>query len=308
MGAGLARVKPRSDEPPRRRFSPAAWVALLGRALKATYQDGCLGMAKGAAYSALLAFFPLLATTAALLLHFRANWVAQTITTIISKALPPGTEDLVFNYFSVRGHRPVLLPITAVLLSLWAASGSTVSLMQGFTAVYRIPTGRPAVRERVIAILLVFSAAIPALLASALLLLGGRAERWAVGALGWLPQGQELRGGVSLLYMLARYLITLGSLAVGAMILFRFGPNRPQSFRRVWPGAVLATLLWLGATLGFGWYVRNLGQYNLMYGSIAAAILLLIWMYVLAVIAFIGCEFNATCERAGLWPPRRPPG
>jgi membrane protein len=56
--------------------------------------------------------------------------------------------------------------------------------------------------------------------------------------------------------------------------------------------------LWLGSTLGFAWYVRNIANYNVMYGSIAAAILLLVWMYVLAVIAFIGCEFNAVYERA----------
>ena len=60
----------------------------------------------------------------------------------------------------------------------------------------------------------------------------------------------------------------------------------------------LATVLWFFSTLGFAWYVRNLARYNVMYGSIGAGIALLVWMYMIALVALIGCEFNATYERA----------
>jgi membrane protein len=289
-------LRPVKGEPPRLRVRD--YVVLFPLALKATYEDGCLGFAKGAAYSALLAFFPLLATSATILVRTRANWVSQNIADFLARILPPGTEDLVFDYFATRGGRPALLPVTAVLLSIWAASGAIVSLMQGFKAVYRIPSGRPFLRERAIAVLLVFSAAIPALVASLLIVLGNRAEQ-AIGTwLGLLPRGAELQGWVSVASTVVRYAIALASIALGATILYRYGPNRPQRWRRAWPGAVVATWLWLGSTLGFAWYVRNIANYNVMYGSIAAAILLLVWMYVLAVIAFIGCEFNAVYERA----------
>ena len=67
---------------------------------------------------------------------------------------------------------------------------------------------------------------------------------------------------------------------------------------RVWPGAFLATVLWLAATAGFAWYVgHRLSSYNVFYGSIGAVIVLLIWLYLLACIALIGCEFNAERER-----------
>ena len=65
----------------------------------------------------------------------------------------------------------------------------------------------------------------------------------------------------------------------------------------MWPGAILATILWLLATLGFGWYVRNITNYNVLYGSVGTSIALLIWMYLLAAIALFGCEFNAEAER-----------
>jgi membrane protein len=59
----------------------------------------------------------------------------------------------------------------------------------------------------------------------------------------------------------------------------------------------VATILWSAATMVFGWYVRNIANYNLLYGSIGAVIALLVWMYVLAVVALIGCEYNAVWEK-----------
>jgi membrane protein len=105
-----------------------------------------------------------------------------------------------------------------------------------------------------------------------------------------------------------RYLASLSAIILGAMIMYYFGPKRRQAWRQVWPGAVLATALWLAATSVFAWYVRHLANYNVMYGGIATVVLLLVWMYVLSIIAFVGCEFNAQLERIGAFgakPPAR---
>jgi membrane protein len=73
---------------------------------------------------------------------------------------------------------------------------------------------------------------------------------------------------------------------------------------RVWPGAFVATTLWLAATLGFAWYVGHIAHYNILYGSIWAVIVLLIWLYLIACIALVGCEFNAERERLDALPMR----
>jgi membrane protein len=86
-------------------------------------------------------------------------------------------------------------------------------------------------------------------------------------------------------------------------MLYYLGPYRKQRWRFVWPGAALATLAWLIATMVFAWYVRNIARYNVMYGSIGAAIALLVWMYLIALIALVGCEFNAAYERTSSRPP-----
>ena len=267
--------------------------------LGGTYKHGGIATSKSAAYSALLSFFPLLATAATLLVHTRADFAYRQISTFLSQALPPHTQETVFRYFAERGNQPALWPVTGIFVSLWAASGFMVSLIEGFRAAYQIPTGRSFLRERVVAVLLVLLAALPAAAASVLVLMGRRAEHWAVHKLGLLPSGRDLEGWVRVVFATIRWAIGFGAIVTATAILYFYGPNRRQQWRAVWPGAFVATALWLAATMLFGWYVRYIGNYNVLYGSIATAIMLLVWMYLLAIIALIGCEFNACYEKLG---------
>src|SRR5690348_7925808 len=122
--------------------------ALFRRACIAAYEDNCFGIAKGAAYSALLAFFPILASLAAILVQANAESVSHIISQFLFEVVPPGSEELVEYEFAVKGQRPIWLIIAATLLSLWAASGVMISLMEGFQAAYRLPAGRPFLRQR----------------------------------------------------------------------------------------------------------------------------------------------------------------
>jgi membrane protein len=270
---------------------------LLRRAFVLGYQNSCFGVAKAAAYSALLAFFPLLTTTASILVDAKAQEISRVLSRALFEVVPPGTESLVLYQLTVRGARPTMLLVVASLISVWAATGLITSLIEGFRAAYHIPFGRPWVRERAIAVLLVFAAAVPAVGASALIVLGERVERNVLSWLGVIPAGADLQGWVELVGLLSRYGVALGTVVLVAAVLYYMGPNRPQQLSRVLPGAILATGLWFLATLGFAWYVRNIANYNLLYGSIGAVIALLVWMYVLSAVALIGCEFNAEMER-----------
>ncbi len=270
---------------------------LLRRAALGCHEDGCLGVAKGAAYSALLSFIPVLTALATILVQVKAEEVARLISQFLFIAVPPGSEDLVQYSFASRGERPMHLLILATVVSLWAASGVMATLMEGFQAVYRLPSGRSFVKQRLMAIWLVLIAAAPVIAASVLLVFGDRLEAWVLSTLGLLPAGEQLRGGVRVLGIVVRYLVAFGGLSLAAAGLFYYGPNRDQQWRKVWPGAIVSTVLWLLATAGFGWYVRNIANYNVMYGSIGAVIALIVWMYVLSVIALLGCEYNAQRER-----------
>ncbi len=273
------------------------FLLLLQRSLVATQMDGCLGIAKAAAYSGLLALCPVLTSITALLVQANASAVSVRMAQFLFDVVPPGTEELIIQSVTVRGARPVLVIVIAALLSVWGASGLMASLMEGFQAAYKLPSGRPMIRQRLVAIMLVFGTVIPAVLASTLVLFGDRTERTLFRWLGILGGEAQMRGWVSLISSTTRLVIELSAVALVMAVMYYFGPNRKQQWRDVWPGALLATTFWLLTTQAFTWYVRNLANYNVLYGSIGGVIAMLVWMYLLSAIALFGCEFNAERER-----------
>lgn len=256
---------------------------LLRRALFASFDDGLFNIAKGAAYSALLSFFPILATVATVFVQVNANFVRDNVESFLQQILPPGTEEVVLQQFRVRGQRPVTLLIVAVVLSLWAASSVIKSLIDGFNAAYRVPRNRSILAHAGVGMMLALLSVVPLLGASSLILFGGAVER--------MTKVDPFFSRV------IRYVIAFAATSTVTAILYFYGPYRKQQWSNVWPGAILATVLWLLGTLGFGWYVRHVTNYNVLYGGVGTSIALLIWMYLLAAIALFGCEFNAERER-----------
>jgi membrane protein len=280
------------------RLNPRIFAWLLRRSLFAAFDDGCLSVAKGAAYSALLSFFPVLASAATILVQTRAEFVSRILEGALSQIVPPGTEDLVVQQFRVTGARPVALLVVAGLISVWAASGVIKSLIDGFEAAYRVPRSRGFLHQQAVTMALVLLCALPLVCATVLIVFGAQVESTVLRLLKVDPILTPLSGLTRLISRGARYLLAFITTVSVASTLYFFGPYRRQRWRSIWPGAVLATLCWLLATAGFAWYVRNIGHYNVMYGSVGAGIALLVWMYLMAVIALIGCEFNAELERA----------
>lgn len=279
---------------------PTPWARfwwLLHKAFMSAWDDNCFAIAKGAAYSSMMAFFPVMTTLAALLVQANAQEVAHQVSDLVFEVAPPGTEQVIQNLFQTRGSQPIWLLVVAIILALWAASGVTTSLMEGFQAAYKLPQGRGPVAGRWVAMSLVVLAALPVLGACVLILFGQQVESAAMYWIGLLPEGEELRGGVHILSSSARLILALGGLVLGTMMLYMIGPNTKVRLRDVWPGALVAAGLWMAATAGFAWYVRNIANYNVLYGSIAAAIALLGWMYLLNVIALIGCEYNVAWKQ-----------
>lgn len=102
-------------------------------------------------------------------------------------------------------------------------------------------------------------------------------------------------------------LAILASLAAAALcLLYRFGPCRPPAGpARVWPGAVAATLLWGAALLAFGYYLTNIAAYGATYGSLGAAVAMLMWMFVSVYAILLGGELNAALGRMSAATARR---
>ena len=273
------------------------FLILLRRAFINSFLDGCWGIAKGAAYSGLLSLFPVLSSLAAILVQANADRVSEYLARFVFEVVPPGTAEIIGRQFRERGQQPLSLIVVAALLSAWAASSLMATLMEGFRAAYRLPGGRGIVQDRIVAFVLVFISAMPAIAASVMLVFGDKLEQQLLQMAGWIDVGGNVAAGVLFASKLIRWFISLGAVVITTGLLYYIAPNRPQQWNNVWPGAFVATTLWLGVTVIFAWYVRNLANYNVMYGSIGGVIALIVWMYLLAAIALYGCEFNAERER-----------
>lgn len=212
-----------------------AFLGLCRQTFVSAYENNCFGIAKGAAYSTLLAFFPILASIAAILARVNADSVARVFSRLLFEVVPPGSQDLVRTQFAAHAQRPFWLIVGAVLLSTWAASGAVVSLMEGFQAAYRLPTDRPFLKQRAVAVFLVFIAVLPAVGSSTLIVFGARTEQWMLGWLGLSPEA-DVRTGVVLLFGLLRYAVALGATVFVTALMYCIAPNRPLKLRAVWPG------------------------------------------------------------------------
>lgn len=271
------------------------WVCLR-RAMVGVYMHGALGYAKGAAYSALLAFFPLLTTVTTLLVNANAERVARRIVAAVFRIAPGGVEDLIAQFLAERGQRPLALPVIAFILAVWAASGVMMSLMEGFQAAFGVKSRRNIFHQRGIAMWLVVTSIVPMIATTSLLIFGDRIQTMLLTWTGVLETGETLRGGVLLLSNVLRYAVAFLTIWLVTAMLYYFGPDAGRS-RSIWPGALLGGLLWLLITLTFGWYVRNIANYNVLYGSIGAVIALCVWMWLLSIVTMIGNEFNVARDQ-----------
>lgn len=262
---------------------------LLRLSVWRAFGHDAFGIAKGAAYSSIVTFFPMLLVIGSVLAtsHRTARFVRE-LSRAAGRIFPPGTADTAIAYFQTTQERPGRVLVTTSLLTLWAASGVMISWMEGFRAAYQLPKTWGIIKERVIAFGLVLMAGIPLAFATFLVAFGNQIELWLV-----YQAGSEVGWMIFLAWKLLRWLISaLTSIAVITLIYHHAVP-RTLKWHSVLPGATLATAIWFPATLIFGWYVSNFAQYSLLYGSMATAIVTLVWMYIISIVILIGAEFNA---------------
>jgi len=258
-------------------------------ALWGAFVHDAFAVAKGAAFSAIFTVFPAVLLVASVLSESQTSgYLTRQISQAITRVLPEGTSELVLQYFSGTSPASLRFIITVAAITLWTGSGVMISWMEGFRNAYQMPKIWGLVKERMIAFLLVLLAGVPMVFASILLVFGNQIEAWIV-----YHVGHELGPYVLGLWTALRWIIAaLTSIAVIGLI-YHHGVPRTQPWHRVLPGASLATVLWFASTMVFGFYLRHFANYDVIYGSVATAIALLIWLYIVSVVVLIGAEFNA---------------
>ena len=264
------------------------FLKLLHRAVWRAFGHDAFAIAKASAYSSILTFFPTLLVLGSVLATRRnTRAFLSEISDALGRILPAGTSTAQ-AYLRGSTGRSVGLLVSTSLLTLWLASGVMVSWMDGFRRCYELPKVWGLVKERFIAFALVILAGVPLSCATILVAFGNRIETRILFRIG-----HEFSPYVFLMWMLIRWIIAiLTSVAVIALIYHNAVP-RTQPWHSVLPGAALATVMWFIVTVIFGWYLQHYADYSVIYGSLGAAIALLVWMYMISLVILIGAEFNA---------------
>jgi membrane protein len=263
-------------------------VRRLRSAFWGAFQHGQFSIAKAGAYSSILTLFPaFLVITSLLEASHQTDVFIRQIAATVGWVLPPEPRSLVMSFFHANHHQTNRILFSAFIVTLLAATGVMISWMEGFRKAYGIPNTWGFWKERARALYLVFLALLPMTLATVLVVFGNQIEALVQRDM------HLLRPVVLFFWMLGRWAIAILTSITFTALIYHHGMPKTQSWRRILPGAIMATALWFPATMIFGWYVTHYATYTVVYGSLGAAIALLVWLYILSVIVLVGAEFNA---------------
>ncbi|MPZ12951.1 MAG: YihY family inner membrane protein [Chloroflexi bacterium] len=253
--------------------------------------DDVPGIGAEMAYRFLFALFPFLIFLAAFVGFIGATVGSEnlftTVMSLIGFLLPSEVREVVRGWMArvIDVQWRGLLTAGAVG-ALWGAAGGVGSLIKGLNRAYDVPESRPFWKAQILAL--------GTTVALAVVMMGGVILYTAGGWLGsTLATILGLGPGFLALWDLLRGPgVTLG-LGIVLLALYVVLPNTQVSLRAAAPGAAFATVGWMALTIGFSVYIANFGAYERTFGSLGAAVMLMVWMYAVALILLIGGEINA---------------
>jgi len=268
-----------------RSLRAAIWLAL---------QNNVFDTAKATAYSGMLMLFPaFLVLTTLLALVPAGNTLLDALRTTSEQFLPADTMSLLQSYFQTRRGFSLQVLLSATTLTIFAALGVMLTLMEGFRRAYQLPDrGWNAVHLRIRALLLVPIALIPLSTATFVLVFGQFIESWMID-----NSQHELHFIVILLWRLVRWSLAILTSTTVLGAVYHFGTRTYESWRHVLPGAFTATLVWFPVTLAYGVYVTRVADYSVIYGSLGTAIATLVWLYITSFSILLGAHFNGVLHR-----------
>jgi membrane protein len=246
----------------------------------------CGMISQAVAYNLFLAFFPTLLIAVGFAtspLGDRTNLFDMI--SDLTRLLPPGSQQIVSEFLIKRGPQAWKWALVGWGGTVLAGSQVMRLLMEGIQAIYGDRESPTYLRRQLRSLALLLLTIAPLLLAAILGVFGRPLRHWIAQGLG---KGNSIQTLWGFFFHGTAIFLAMVSLTV----IYRVARPKESRLRNVLPGAMVATLLWWIADIGFGFYVRRV-PYNVVYGGLAAVIGLLIWMQLSAVIIFLGAAWNA---------------
>ena len=271
---------------------PLTWRELLVRTFKEFVADNGLGLAAQLAYYFFFALFPAILVGIALASFFPLEYFLDRAVAALAGVVP---EDIIriiqdqMRKISDGGDGGILT--FGLLVALWSSSAAMVGLIDALNRAYDIEEGRPWWKVRLLAIGLTILWAAFILVAFALVLIGPTAAEYVARLTGLGPIFEWT-------WKILQWPLVLALVSLGTGFVHYFAPDAEQRWVWITPGAVLTTVLWLLASLGFKLYVNNFASYTETYGTIGGVMVLLLWFYLTGLVMLVGAELNAEIEHA----------
>jgi membrane protein len=275
------------------RLRGGQWWSALKTSGKEFLKDDCMGLSQEIAYSALLAFFPSVILVVGLL-GLLGPGAYDSLTHLLGSVAPKGVLQMIDlakqSSANNRAGSAIAFAVGTVA-ALWAASGATGSIIKAVNRASDLEETRPFWKTKGLALLLVVLTGLVTAIVFVLIVFGGPLGDAVANRAG-------LGSAFTVVWNILRWPIALAGLMLFNSIVYYLAPNRdPRNWRWVTPGSVLAALLWLAVSGLFSLYTSFSSSYDRTYGSIAGAIILLLWLNYSAMALLFGAELNAELEK-----------
>jgi membrane protein len=276
------------------RFGGLTWRELLRRVRCELEENDVLGQAAQLSFYFLLALFPALLFLTTLFGYFaQSDELRDNLLEYFRQVAPHSAlqvvRDTIQEISAGAGGGKLSLGLIG---TLWAASSGMVAITAGLNKAYGVKDERPWWQVRLIAIGLTIALSFFTLTALLLIVGSGR-----LGA--FLSDRFGFENAFAVAWNIGRWPVAIFFALIAVNLLYRFAPYRKRpKWEWMTPGSLVAMALWISASLGFQLYLRYFSRLHVIYGSLGAVIILMLWLYISGIAILVGAEINDEIERA----------
>jgi membrane protein len=274
----------------------AGTFATLKRTWKEFSQDNLTDWAAALTYYGVLALFPaLIALVSIVGLVFSPTQITDALNQIVGQLGPQSAMETLrgpIESIAGGGSKTGIMLIVGVVAALWAASGYVGAFMRASNIMYEVDEGREIWKLRPLQMLVTLAMILLIAIAAVAVVVSGPVAEAVGSAIG-------VGDTAVTIWNYAKWPVLLAIVAFMLAVLYYASPNaKVGRFKFISPGAIVAVVVWVIASVAFAFYVSNFGSYDKTYGSLAGVVVFLVWLYISNIAILFGAQLNAERERS----------
>jgi membrane protein len=263
---------------------------VIKRSTKEFSDDDMMTYAAAVAYQVFFSLFPFIIFVIALLGLLNLQAVFDFLLQQANTVMPNTAQTMVSNVVSqVQSQASGGIMSVGVIVALWSASSAVRMAMHAMNVAYDVED-RPVWKKIPLSVLYALILAVVLIASATLIFMGPQ-------LISPIAQAVGLGSIFTTVWSIARIPVAVLLLMLAVALIYWLFPNYKQPFRFITPGAIIAVIVWILASLAFSFYVSNFSSYSATYGALASVVVLLLYFFISALILLFGAEINAESYR-----------